>query len=353
MRILYAIQGTGNGHVSRARDIIPELKKKCEVDILISGKHSEIQLDYKIDYNLNGMGFVFGKRGGVDLWRTFIESNFSKFYNEVNLLPVEDYDFVINDFEPVSAWACYRRKVPCVSLSHQSAILHHNAPQPKKKDGFGMFILKNYAPSSVQFGFHFKNYAENIFTPVIRKEIRDLETDIRDHFTVYLPSYDDQRLIKHFSRFKNFKWEVFSKHTKTSQHINNILIRPINNEDFIYSMASSRGVLCGAGFETPAEALYLGKKLMVIPMKAQVEQHFNATALKEMGVPVLKKLKKKHYEKLEKWLTTEENVNVFYPDNTSKVINKIFEDHILKRILKTSWKEDYTLEYPDLALNKN
>ena len=28
MKILYAIQGTGNGHISRARDIIPILKKK-------------------------------------------------------------------------------------------------------------------------------------------------------------------------------------------------------------------------------------------------------------------------------------------------------------------------------------
>ena len=57
-------------------------------------------------------------------------------------------------------------------------------------------------------------------------------------------------------------------------------------------MASSTGVLCGAGFETPAEALYLGKKLMVIPMKSQLEQFYNAASLKQLGVPVLKKMKK-------------------------------------------------------------
>ena len=37
MKILYAIQGTGNGHLSRARDIIPILQKKGDVDILVSG----------------------------------------------------------------------------------------------------------------------------------------------------------------------------------------------------------------------------------------------------------------------------------------------------------------------------
>ena len=33
MKILYAIQGTGNGHISRAREIIPLLQKYGELDI--------------------------------------------------------------------------------------------------------------------------------------------------------------------------------------------------------------------------------------------------------------------------------------------------------------------------------
>ena len=37
MKILYAVQGTGNGHFSRAQDVIPLLKKKAQVDILVSG----------------------------------------------------------------------------------------------------------------------------------------------------------------------------------------------------------------------------------------------------------------------------------------------------------------------------
>ncbi len=37
MRILYAIQGTGNGHLTRAKEIIPMLQQKGELDILVSG----------------------------------------------------------------------------------------------------------------------------------------------------------------------------------------------------------------------------------------------------------------------------------------------------------------------------
>jgi hypothetical protein len=40
---------------------------------------------------------------------------------------------------------------------------------------------------------------------------------------------------------------------------------PVNNDGFTQSMISSHGVITGAGFETPAETLYLGKKLICVP----------------------------------------------------------------------------------------
>ena len=85
------------------------------------------------------------------------------------------------------------------------------------------------------------------------------------------------------------------------------------------------GVLCGAGFETPAEALFMKKKLMVIPMKGQYEQHCNAAALKEMGVPVIKSLKAKHADKIKKWIDSENIITVDYPDITESIINIILQ----------------------------
>ena len=32
MKILYAIQGTGNGHLSRAKDVFPALQNRADVD---------------------------------------------------------------------------------------------------------------------------------------------------------------------------------------------------------------------------------------------------------------------------------------------------------------------------------
>src|SRR5690606_36108363 len=115
-----------------------------------------------------------------------------------------------------------------------------------------------------------------IFTPVIRQQVRQHPVVNGSHYTVYLPAYNDKRLVKSLSRFPDIQWEVFSKHNKQAFRVGNISLRPINNDAFIHSMASSAGVLCGAGFETPAEALFMNKKLLVIPMKNQYEQHLNA-----------------------------------------------------------------------------
>lgn len=336
MKILYAIQGTGNGHLSRARDIIPLLQEKGELDLLVSGVQADVELPYEVKYKFRGLSFIFGKKGGVDLWKTYHNSNTKNLIKEIKSLPVQDYDLIINDFEPVSAWAAKLKGVPCISLSHQSAVLSKFVPKPTKPDWIGKTILKNYAPCSEKYGFHFDRFDKNIFTPVIRTQIRELTPTNEGHYTVYLPAYKDELLVKALTKFPKIKWQVFSKHNKESVQIKNVFICPINNNEFIESLVSSTGVLCGAGFETPAEALFLKKKLLVIPMKNQYEQACNAAALESMGVPVIKSLKKKHFDVITNWLEKGEIIDVFYPDITKGVIDLIIENHLAKKKSITS-----------------
>ncbi|WBL20749.1 glycosyltransferase family protein [Zunongwangia sp. HRR-M8] len=325
MKILYAIQGTGNGHLSRALEIIPILQKKGDLDLLVSGTQGDLKLPYFVKYRFKGLSFIFGKKGGVDVWNTYRKNRMKRLYNEIKSVPVEKYDLVINDFEPVSAWACSMAHKPCYGLSHQSAVLHPSAPKPLKEDWLGLKILKSYAPCSFSFGFHFKAFDDRIFTPVIRSEIRNLQPIKSNHYTVYLPSYSDKKLFKVFSSFPQFRFEIFSKHFKMNSEIDNINIKPVNNKDFIESIRSCRGVICGAGFETPAEALFLKKKLLVVPMKGQLEQQCNAAMLKTMGVKVLKNLKNKHYPEIEKWLLKEEIIEVNFPNETEMIIDKLID----------------------------
>ena len=328
MKILYAIQGTGNGHLSRARDIIPILQTHGEVDILISGTQVDVELPYPIKYRLRGLSFIFGKKGGIDLLETYRKSSLKDFFKEITAFSVDEYDVVISDFEPVSAWACRLRNKECIGLSHQVAVLGKKSPRPKQKDPIGKSILKNYAPVTHKYGFHFGAYDKNIYTPVIRQEIREAEAINNAHYTVYLPSYSDKRIIKILKEIGNAEWRVFSKHSNKKYEEGNVQIEPINNERFIESLTTCTGILCGAGFETPAEALYLQKKLLVIPMKGQYEQQCNAAALKKIGVKVLKSLKPKHIEEITKWVSEdEEPIAVDFPEILESIISQIIERH--------------------------
>ena len=325
MKILYAIQGTGNGHLSRAVDIIPKLQRYGELDLFVSGAQAEISLPYPVKYRSKGLSFYFGKSGGINFYKTFQKNSSKDVVKEINQFPVEKYDLIVNDFEPISAWAARKKEVRIVGLSHQSALLSKKAPKPKVIDPFGEWLLRNYAPVDTYVGFHFVEYDKNIFTPVIRSAITNAKKKDKGHYTIYLPAYDDKKLVALFMKFPSVRWHIFSKHTSQPYHLGKISVYPVSGDDFVASVVSSTGVLCGAGFETPAEVLYLNKKLLVVPMKGQYEQKCNAVALKKLGVPVLKKIKKKNLRRIEKWLDSDDRITIAYPDVAGKAVARLMK----------------------------
>ena len=326
MKILYAIQGTGNGHVTRAREIIPYLKKYGDVDILISGTQAEVDVDAEVKYRFDGFGFVFGNKGGVDFRETWKRFNLKQFLKDVKNLPVREYDLVINDFEPVCAWSCKFHRKTSLGMSHQSAYLSDKTP---KINGFhwGKLIMDHYAPATDYIGFHFEKYDDYIHTPVIRTEIRNLQPQNLGHYTVYLPAYSDKFILDKVKEIPGSNWQIFSKHSKQPYRKHNAEVFPINNVLFQESLANCNGLLTGGGFEGPAEALYLEKKLLVVPMHHQYEQQCNALALEKMGVSVIWK-ENTFLKKLEDWVACNERIEVLFPDETESIIKNIFEKYV-------------------------
>ncbi len=319
MKILYAIQGTGNGHVSRAREIIPLLQQHGEVDLLISGTQVDVKLAYEIKYRFHGFSFIFGKKGGVDHYKTWKNMDLFQFRRDMNAIPLRDYNLILNDFEPISAWACKLQKIESVSLSHQASFKSKKVPRPKTVD-WGKLILSRYAPTTHHIGFHFDRYDDFIYKPVIRSEIRQLVTSNQGHYTVYLPAIDDKDLVNVLKQIPQVRWEVFSKHAKMAYNEANVFVEPVNNEKFNASMASCEGVFTGGGFEGPAEALHLGKKLLVAPMRFQYEQQCNAFALKQFGLPVIWGSNRNWVPILKEFVANPQEHQFDFPDETAAII---------------------------------
>lgn len=319
MKILYAIQGTGNGHVSRAREIVPLLQQHGEVDLLISGTQVDVKLSQEIKYNFHGFSFIFGKKGGVDHYKTWKNMNLPQFRRDMKAIPLNDYNLILNDFEPISAWACRLQGIESVSLSHQAAFKSKKVPRPKTVD-WGKLILSRYAPTTHHIGFHFDRYDDFIYKPVIRSEIRQLTPTNLGHYTVYLPAIDDKALVNVLKQIPLVRWEVFSKHTKIAYTDGNVFVEPIHNEKFNQSMASCEGVFTGGGFEGPAEALHLGKKLLVAPMRFQYEQQCNAYALKQFGLPVIWGSNHNWVPILKDFVAKPQEHQFNFPDETAAII---------------------------------
>lgn len=325
MKVLYAVQGTGNGHISRSKEVIKQLGKNCEVDVLLSESQHEVDLGFEVKYKLKGLGFTFGKNGGIDYFTSFKNARFDKLVTDIYELPLDNYNIVVSDFEPISSWACRLRKKPCVSLSHQTSFMSPKIPRPEKPNNFAEFIIKWYAPVSIPLGLHFKDYDSFIKTPIIREELRNCDVGNKGHYTVYLPSFEQKNLLKHLKSV-DVKWEMFSKHYKGEPYIDeNVTVYPISYKWFIESFSNCEGILCNAGFETPSEALYFGKKIFTIPMKGQYEQECNAQALKEMGIKVMDRVNGDFATELKNWVNSSSKLHLKFDNIIPEVAEMIIE----------------------------
>ena len=326
MKILYAIQGTGNGQVSRATEVLPVIRRYADVDVFVSGGNSNIDLPFPVKYNSKGFSFEYDNHGRLNLSSTFRKIEPLRLWKEIRDLPVKEYDLVINDFEFISARSARYHNVPSISFSHQAALLSDQTPRPSGFNAAGKLLLSQYAPAPYAIGLHFHTYDDFIFTPVIRKEIRMLQPQSKGHYAVYLPAVGDKQLLQVLHQLPEMRWEVFSRTTSYPYIQKNVSIRPAQNEAFIKSLEMCNGLLTGAGFESPAEAMYLGKKLFVIPIHGQYEQQCNAAALKKMGVRTADRFSEDLIPELLKWAQSTSVINVHYPDITEKIVEQMLFD---------------------------
>ncbi len=329
MKILYGIQGTGNGHISKAETIYPILKKYADVDILISASNYSLKPSFPVKYKKKGISFSV-TRGQINYWLTLKNLDLKTFLIDINSISFDKYDLVVSDFEPITSWGAKKYGIKSLQISHQAAFNSMKSPRPFIINPFAELIIKYFAPTNEYIGLHFKKYSDNISNPIIKKSILNLKTTDESHITIYLPFEDDETLIDIFSKIQNHTFHVFKPNIVKEYSNKNIIFKPISTQKFDKSLASCHGVICNAGFETPSEALFLGKRLIVVPVKKQYEQECNAVALKKIGITVIKKLNRKSLDLINEWLmmkpikmTFKSNFEDYLVRKISKIVNKV------------------------------
>src|ERR1700759_3782544 len=105
MKIFYAVQATGNGHISRAMELLPHLRQYGQVDVFLSGANSQLKAALPVKYRSKGLTLFYNNDGGLNYAKIIGCLHPLRVWKEVRDLPVEKYDIVINDFECITSLA--------------------------------------------------------------------------------------------------------------------------------------------------------------------------------------------------------------------------------------------------------
>jgi uncharacterized protein (TIGR00661 family) len=327
MKIFYAIQATGNGHISRAMQLYPYLQKYGTIDFLLSGNNASLEIKLPIKYRSKGCSLHYSKCGGLNYWDIVKNVRPRQMYKDADNLPLKQYDVIINDFDSITSLACKMQNVHSVQFGHQASFISEHTPRPEKKSIMGEMILKHYAPSAKNIGLHFEKYDSFILPPIIKDEIITSEPINLNHITVYLPSFDKDCLQKAFSSIPGIQFHWFLNTVEQKHTIGNITYFPVNQKKFNKSLISCEGIITGGGFETPSEALYLGKKVLSIPIRNHYEQECNAAALKKLGVPVVYEVAADFNVIIENWIDLDLTYPKIKANNIPETLDYLFDTY--------------------------
>lgn len=350
MKIFYAIQATGNGHISRAMELMPYLRQYGEVDVFLSGSNSHLDASLPVKYRSKGVSLFYGNQGGLDYWKMLKQFSPISIWKEAKALPVEQYDIVINDFEYITSLACKIKKVPSVNFGHQASFISPKTPRPKHTNLAGEIVLKKYAVAKKYIGLHFEQYDDFIYPPIIKGDILKATPSDKGHITVYLSHYSDEVIKNALNKVSDVQFHVFSKKIKAATVSGNITFIPINTQLFNESMIESHGVITGCGFETPAEALYMGKKLMCLPIKGQYEQLCNAEAIKKFGVPVINSINNSFPDTVKQWLAAPAPRRLTLSHTTYNIVQQVIETARLLKKDTNNLKGSLFLDEEDMLM---
>ncbi len=327
MKILYGVQGTGNGHITRA-NAMAKIFNTCsdiQVDYLFSGRsHKSDYFDMDAFGNFTtrqGMTFIIDK-GKVLLWETMKHNNLLRFIKDVRNMDLTSYDLVINDYEPITAWAAKLAKKPIISLGHQYAFFYDI---PMKGDNLiTRTVMKNFAPASfIKFGLHWHHFDQPILPPILDMSHSHNSQDniIANKVLIYLNFDDPDVIIEHIKPIHHYEFYFYNRHFKQPTDDNHIHLRPLSRVGFQKDLANTQYILANSGFELTSEALHMGKHILVKPLKGQMEQLSNSLALEQLKLG--QTTKQLNTDIIQSWLDNPVKSHVVYPDVARALVDWI------------------------------
>ena len=258
---------------------------------------------------LESPNFITDKNNrSVNIFRT-LTSNLSRY--RTFLLSIDEIDKIVKKDRPEVIINFYdflgglyflfkKPKVRHIALAHQFLLNHSDFEFPKGRiyDKSSLLFgnkLAGYRAEKI-LGLSFQSMTDQprkklfVVPPLLREKAKEQQPSSGDHFLVYMVNYGYSEEVRKFHEnhpevpihcFWDKKDEP--KELKVDE---SLTFHQLDDQKFLQKMASCKGYLTTAGFESVCEAMYMGKPILMVPVEGHYEQACNALDAKKAGAGV-------------------------------------------------------------------
>ncbi len=316
IRCVFIVQGEGRGHLTQALALRALLERSGHgVVYVLVGKSSVREIP---GYFREKMGapiarfdspnFAMDKRfravrPGRTMWNTLRQMRkYAKSLHEIDAcIQRHSPTVIINFFEPLGGLYAhlFRPDVPIVCLGHQYLYQHPTYVFPPGHT-FQRLFLRTY--TRITAARAVRRLALSLYPappnrdmvvvpPLLRRPPEvTLNQSAKPFLLVYLLNSGYAEAVvswhrRHPEVVLHCFWDKRDV-PETFAHDETLTFHRLDDDLFASMMAQCSGLVCTAGFEAVAEALYLGKPVLSVPVEGHFEQYCNALDAAAVGAGV-------------------------------------------------------------------
>jgi uncharacterized protein (TIGR00661 family) len=288
VRILYGVVGEGMGHATRSRVIMDELQKEHELRVVASGRAAGYLAE-----TVSGVHDIWGLTFAMDgaevrLMQTAIQNfrgaaggvpkDVKRYYE---LTRAFKPDAVITDFDSFSVLFAQRHRLPIISLDNIQMLDRcehdHELTNGFRKD---CKLAQNFVRMKVPHAHRY--LITTFFYPPLKRERTTLVPPILRPSVVAAVSEPGEHLLVYWAGDETVP-AILKAAGVPCKVYENLTYRPFSEQGFIDDLRTCRGLITGGGFSLLAEAVYLHKPILAVPLAGQAEQQLNAQYVERLG----------------------------------------------------------------------
>lgn len=295
-RILYGIHGTGHGHAMRGLTIARRLR---EHEFLFVADDDAVRVlgeEFPI-VRIPNLGTVF-RNYKVDVPGTVARAVPLLWRRESYIRQVLDVirefkpDVCMTDLEYFVPRAAERVGLPCLTLDHQHVLTccRHNLPPNMWFDYVVQGLTPKYLfrPTAENLIVSFyappvlPQYRARVVPPLLRDSVLARIPRDDGHVVVYQSNSTHRGLVDFLKAATGRVCYVFG-YDRTEGRDGNVMFMKKSEQGFLDLLEGCAYVIQGGGHTLMTESLHLGKPILTLPLKAMIEQRFNALYVEQLG----------------------------------------------------------------------